>query len=429
MALPSSSDNKGAKGAWCRLRARTARMEYARTTSSMRLAIWRGFTPVPCAMRSLDRYARAKLNQLTAQGLRRTLVETARAGFPNVVRNGRGLVSFSCNDYLGLSQHAAVKAAAAAALETHGTGAGASRLVTGNHPLYAELEAALAAAKGAEAACIFGSGYLANIGVIGALAGDQDLIVIDELAHACLNAGAQLSRASVKRYRHNDVDHAAKVFAERRADHRHAMLVTETVFSMDGDRAPLAALADLAETFDAWLLSDDAHGLGLTMHRDGPVPLQVGTLSKALGSYGGYLCASASVIDLIKTRARSLVYSTALPPASVAAALAALRITAAQPHLVALPLAKARRFTSSLGLEPAQSAIVPLVLGAPDRAMAAAEALAESGFLVTAIRPPTVPAGTARLRFAFTALHADADIDRLAAAVRNLERVPCLASS
>ena len=382
-------------------------------------------------MRSLDRYARGKLDRLDGQGLRRTLAETARDGFPGVLRDGRRLVSFSCNDYLGLSQHPAVKAAAAAAIQAHGAGAGASRLVTGNHPPYAALEAALAAAKGTPAACVFGSGYLANIGVIGALAGERDLIVIDELAHACLNAGAQLSRATVARFRHNDADHAAHLLATRRAAHDHALLVTETVFSMDGDRAPLAALAALAEIFDAWLMSDDAHGTGCQATPEAAVPLQVGTLSKALGSYGGYLCASEPVIDLIRTRARPLIYSTGLPPASVAAALAALRILVAEPALAALPMAKARRFTALVGLEPARSAIVPLILGAPERALAAAATLADAGFLVTAIRPPTVPAGTARLRFAFSALHADADIDRLGAAVRSLlrEHAPCPALS
>ena len=371
-------------------------------------------------MRSLDLFAQSKLDQLEARALRRALVETGRGDFPYVTRGGRRFLSFSCNDYLGLSAHPAVKAAAMAAIETHGAGAGASRLVTGNHPLYADLEARLAATKGTAAACVFGSGYLANVGVLGALAGPDDLIVIDEYAHACLNAGAQLSGARRLPFRHNDAAHAAELLAAHRANHTHALVVTETVFSMDGDLAPLDDLAMLGAKHDAWLVTDDAHGFAVTDHPNAAVPLQMGTLSKALGSYGGYLCASAAVVDLIKTRARSLIYSTALPPACLAGALAALDVIAAEPDLARAPLAKAQRFTALLDLPPAQSPIVPLILGRPEAALAASAALAEAGFLVTAIRPPTVPAGTARLRFAFSALHPDAAITRLAETVRAL---------
>ena len=382
-------------------------------------------------MLSLDRYAEDKLDALERRALRRTLSDTAREDAPCVTRGGRRLLSFSCNDYLGMSRHPAVKAAAIAAVERYGAGAGASRLVTGNHPLFAALESRLAAMKGAEDACVFGSGYLANIGVLGVLAGADDLILIDELAHACLFAGARLSGARTLTFRHNDADAAAALLAAHRATHRHALVVTETVFSMDGDRAPVAALAALAEAHEAWLVTDDAHGFGLdggdeTAH----VPLRMGTLSKAIGGYGGYLAASAPVVALMRTRARSFVYSTGLPPASAAAALAALEIVAAEPALRAAPRRAALRFTRALNLPDAESAIVPLVLGAPEAALAASAALERAGFLVTAIRPPTVPDGTARLRFAFCALHKDADIDRLAATVRDeVLREPCPASS
>lgn len=382
-------------------------------------------------MLSLDRYAEDKLDALERRALRRTLADTAREETPFVMRGGRRLLSFSCNDYLGLSRHPAVKAAAIAAVERYGAGAGASRLVTGNHPPLVALEAKLAAMKRTEAACVFGSGYLANIGVLGVLAGPDDLIVIDALAHACLFAGARLSEARTLVFAHNDVDAAAALIAAHRDAHRHALVVTETVFSMDGDRAPVAALAALAGAHDAWLLTDDAHGFGL----DGGdaashVPLRMGTLSKAIGGYGGYLAASAPVVALMRTRARSFVYSTGLPPASAAAALAALDIIDADPALRAEPMRKARRFTRSLNLPDAESAIVPLVLGDPEAALAASAALERAGFLVTAIRPPTVPDGTARLRFAFCALHEDDDIDRLAATVREeVLREPCPASS
>ena len=369
-------------------------------------------------MSSLDRYAVAKLDALEARSLRRSLGETERGTFPHVVRDGRQSISFSCNDYLGLSVDPRVKAAAAAALDAYGVGSGASRLVTGNNPLYPALEAKLARMKGAGAACVFGSGYLANIGVLGALAGDGDLVVIDELAHACLYAGASLSRARVARFRHNDPDHAAELLSALRGSSRHALLVTETVFSMDGDRAPLSDLAALATRHDAWLMTDDAHGF--VGHQHPTAPLQMGTLSKAVGGYGGYCCASEPVVALLKTRARPLVYSTGLPPATLAAALAALDIIDSEPDLVAVPLRKAKLFTALLGLPPAESPIVPLVLGTPDAALAASAHLAERGFLVTAIRPPTVPPGTARLRFAFSARHDDSDIARLADAIRAL---------
>ena len=383
-------------------------------------------------MLSLDRYAEAKLDALERRALRRTLADTAREDAPFVTRGGRRLLSFSCNDYLGLSRHPAVKAAAIAAIERYGAGAGASRLVTGNYPLFDALESRLAAMKGSEAACVFGSGYLANIGVLGVLAGPDDLIIIDELAHACLFAGARLSSARTLTFRHNDADAAAALLAAHRTQHRHTLVVTETVFSMDGDRAPVAALAVLAEVHDAWLVTDDAHGFGLDGGDEAAhVPLRMGTLSKAIGGYGGYLAASAPVIALMRTRARSFVYSTGLPPASAAAALAALEIIGANPALRAAPRRKALRFTRALGLPNAESAIVPLVLGAPETALAASAALERAGFLVTAIRPPTVPAGTARLRFAFCALHADEDVDRLAATVRDevLVKEPCPASS
>ncbi len=379
-------------------------------------------------MSSLDAFAAEKLARLSRRTLLRTLVETTRTDGMWAVRNGRRLLSFSCNDYLGLSQHPAVKAAAIAAIETYGVGAGASRLVTGNHPLFGELETRLAQLKGTEAACVFGSGYLANAGIIPTLTGSADLVLIDELAHSCIMTGGKLTGGRVMTFRHNDVAHAEELLSEHRAQHRHAMIATDGVFSMDGDLAPLHALAALAHRHDAWLLSDDAHGIGVvgggrgSSFVDGAkaaVDLQMGTLSKAIGSYGGYLCASQPVIDLIKSRARTFVYSTGLPPASVAAAIAALDVIAGDPTYAALPVNKARRFTQRLGLPDAVSPIVPILIGDAEAALAASRLLEDEGFLVVAIRPPTVPAGTARLRVAFTAEHPDSEIDRLADTVRS----------
>jgi 8-amino-7-oxononanoate synthase len=376
-------------------------------------------------MRSLDDFADEKLTGLERTQLRRKPVVTARDGIW-AERDGRRLLSFSCNDYLNLSQHPEVIAAAIEATRRFGVGAGASRLVTGNHPLYAELESRLARIKGTAAACVFGSGYLANTGIIPALAGADDLIVVDELSHACIHAGARLSGATVKPYRHADAEDAKAVLAAYRGGKTHALIATDGVFSMDGDLAPLAALAELAQRFDAWLLCDDAHGFGVigggrgSAFADGKadVPLQMGTLSKAVGGYGGYLCASQAVIDLMHTRARTFIYSTGLPPPIVAAAIAAIDLIERDPAYAAEPLRKARLFARALNLPEAQSAIVPVIIGDTDAALAASKLLRDEGYLVVAIRPPTVPAGTARLRFAFTAQHSDAEIEGLAAIVR-----------
>jgi 8-amino-7-oxononanoate synthase len=390
-------------------------------------------------LQSLDQFASDKLAQLERASLRRVLVDSARDGL-YVERDGLKLLSFSCNDYLNLSHHPAVKAAAISAIELYGAGAGASRLVTGNHPLLTKLEDQLALLKGTDSACVFGSGYLANFGSIPALIGKDDLILIDRLSHACIHAGTQISGATSLVFDHNNVDHAETLLKTHRSRYRHALLVTEGVFSMDGDRAPLAPLSKLCQDFECWFMIDDAHGLGVLGNGQGSaaeagcaanIPLQMGTLSKAAGSYGGYLCASKPVIDLIKTRARTLIYSTGLPPASAAAACAALDIIVRDPALTRLPLAKAQYFTKRLGLPLAQSPIVPLIIGTPEDALTASHFLAEEGFLVTAIRPPTVPAGTARLRIAFTAAHPDAEVERIAALLATYlnRRTPCQASS
>ena len=375
---------------------------------------------------TLTAYAQAKIDGLAAKSLARTLKPTHRLDSVWVIRGGRRMISFSCNDYLGLSHHPAVKAAAKAAIDTHGTGAGASRLITGDHPLFSELEARLAALKGAEAACVFGSGYLANSGIIPVFAGPGDVVLVDELAHAGIWAGASLSRADVIMFRHTDTaDLEAKLAAARPGAGR-ALVATDGVFSMDGDVAPLSEISRIARAHDAWLLVDDAHGLGVlgggkgvaALFPDARIDLAMGTFSKAIGGYGAYVCATRPVIDLLKMRARTVVYTTGLPPANAAAALAALDVIASDPDLVAAPLAKARRFTSALNLPEAQSTIVPIILGEAETALAAAADLEAKGLLAVPIRPPTVPAGAARLRIAFTAGHPDEAVDRLAEAVR-----------
>ncbi|MBV8513355.1 MAG: 8-amino-7-oxononanoate synthase [Xanthobacteraceae bacterium] len=370
-------------------------------------------------MHSLDEFARTKLAALAAQSLRRELVATHRISATEVVRHGRRLVSFSCNDYLGLAHDPRIKAAAAAAVARYGAGAGASRLVSGNYPLLEQLEVRLARRKGKPAALVFGSGYLANIGLPGALAGTGDLILIDELAHASMHAGARLSGARVLTFRHNDLHHLANLLAHERPAVHRVLILTERIFSMDGDQAPLGDMVRLADRNDAWVLADDAHGLGVAEH-DGDAPLDMGTLSKALGSYGGYVCASEPVIALLHSRARSFVYSTGLPPASAAAALAALDIMDAEPDRCARPRLLARRFAQALHLPAPASAIVPLIVGEAERVLSLSTALERAGFLVVAIRPPTVPAGRARLRFTFSAAHTDRQVDALIDAVTNI---------
>ena len=374
---------------------------------------------------SLQQFAHEKLVRLEAQLLQRELVITDRIA-PGITRRGSTqLISFACNDYLSLSRHPDVIQASVEATRRLGVGAGASRLVTGNHSLYQRLEAQLAKLKGTEDAIVFGSGYLTNIGAIPALMGRSDLILMDEACHSCLYSGARLARSRIFTFKHNDVGDAAELLRLHRTEYRYCLLLTEGVFSMDGDRAPIAALLKLANEFDVWLMTDDAHGLGVVGDGRGsnidagtalPVPLQMGTLSKAVGAYGGYLCTSREVADLIRNRARSLIYSTALPPGTVAAASKALEIIATDKALVRKPIERARLFTDKLGLPTAQSSIVPLLLGSSERALKASEHLQQAGYLVVAIRPPTVPVDTARLRCTFSAAHETADVEAFARA-------------
>lgn len=378
---------------------------------------------------SLDQFAAEKLAERQEKNLLRTLFDTHRDGPITLKRDGRTLISFCCNDYLNLSHDSRLIKAGHEALDMFGAGSGASRLITGNHPLFTALESELAALKGTEAAMVFGSGYLANLGIIPALMGGNDLILIDELAHACLMSGTRLSGADEIRFPHNDVGFVEKTLADKRQDYNHVMIITDGVFSMDGDLAPVSELQNLAKTYDAWLMTDDAHGIGVVGAGRGSsftgggssLPaLQMGTLSKAVGGYGGYLCASRPVIELLRNRARSFVYSTGLPPASAATALAALKIIREEPDYCALPLKNAAYFCRALNLAEPQSPIVPLIMGDTVKTLSAAKALEEKGFLVTPIRPPTVPDGTARLRFTFTAKHEHAHLDELIAAVREI---------
>lgn len=381
------------------------------------------------SIESLDQFAKLKLSSLAEKGLQRGVVNTQRTDAVNLHRNGYKLVSFCCNDYLGLTHHPAVKQATREAVDRFGVGAGASRLITGNHELYTILEAKLSELKGTEAACVFGSGYMANSGILPALAGPGDLIIIDELGHASMYMGAKASNANIATFQHNDTGDLVKVLRSSRAASRRCLVVTEGVFSMDGDRAPLDQIAVIASDYNAWLMVDDAHGFGVLGGGRGSafefepipkIPLQMGTLSKAAGVYGAFLCSSRPVVELMKNRARSLIYTTGLPPAILAGAIAAVDIIAEDKKRVEKPYRLAKMFCSCLGLDPPYSAIVPIMFGDAKAVVDVSLKLEKAGFLVTPIRPPTVPPGTSRLRITFSAEHTETQVVALAEAVAPL---------
>ena len=316
------------------------------------------------------------------------------------------LVSFASNDYLGLTSHPAVVAAAHEAIDRWGTGAGASRLVVGSRPVHDEMEAALAAWKGAEAALLFPTGYAANVGVLTTFGVSR--ILSDELNHASIVDGCRLARGAVEVYRHNDLDHLAALLA----DGPRALVVTDSVFSMDGDEADVPALVELCDRHGALLVLDEAHDVfGRAVP---PHVLRVGTLSKMLSSLGGFVAGPRQYVELLVNRARPFVFSTALPPSAAAAALAALRVVRSTEG----DALRARLRAHVERVAPGHpSPVVPVVLGDEDAAMAASAAMYEHGLVVPAIRPPTVPVGTSRLRVALSAAHTDEQVDRLIGAL------------
>lgn len=374
-------------------------------------------------MSSLEKLAKTTITDLKGKKLLRQLQQSVREDGVYITRGKKRLMSFSCNDYLGLSNHPKLKKAGIDAIKKYGAGAGASRFVTGNNPLYAELEKCLAKLKSTDDAIIFGSGYLTNMGVIPAIVTKGDLIIIDKLAHACLIDGAKLSGAKILRFAHNDVEKCSEIIKKHRKNYKKCLIITDGVFSMDGDIAPTDELYDLAKANDAWLMTDDAHGIGVLNGGIGSSPnkkphIQMGTLSKAVGCYGGYVCASSKLIQMLRNKCRSLIYSTALPPSVIASAIAALEIIANDKALTKKPLENAKYFCSLLGIKEAESPIVSMILGSEEKALNASKALEEEGFLVSAIRPPTVPKGTSRLRFTFSCLHKRKDIGMLAQIIK-----------
>lgn len=362
--------------------------------------------------------ARASLAELRRTGLHRRLRTIAGPQGPRVTLEGAEVLLLCSNNYLGLADHPRVRRAAAEAAERHGAGTGGSRLISGDMELHHTLEERLAAFEGAESALLFGSGYLANLGVVSALAGEGEVVFSDELNHASIIDGCRLSRAETFVYRHCDLDHLARGLEE--AGDRAALIVTDGVFSMDGDVAPLPGLVELAERHGAKLVVDEAHGTG-TIGPGGRgavaaaglsdrVDVIVGTLGKALGSYGAYACSSAEIRELLINRARSFIFTTAPPPPSVGAALAALGLLASRPGVLEHLRRNASTLRQALGaygldVGPSRTQIIPVMVGDARRAVALCERVLDGGVFAQAIRPPTVPDGTSRLRLTVMANH------------------------
>ena len=398
-------------------------------------------------MTDFDQELARRLADLRAQGLLRQLRRVDSPQTPHLQIDGRTLLNFSSNDYLGLAHEPALREAAKKAVDDFGSGSGASRLICGSLAPHHELEEALAEFKGAEAALSFSSGYAAALGTIGALLDPDDVIVIDKLVHACVVDAARLCGAKLRVFDHNDPNDLEKILqwadgkklktpgAKRKS---RTLIVTESVFSMDGDLAPLRDLVELKDKYGAWLMLDEAHATGLFgQHRRGlaeacelagRVEIQMGTLGKALGAAGGYICGSRPLIDLLVNRARSFIFSTAPVPAAAAVATAALRLVQSQEGEVRrtrlwqrVDETKNVLIGGAWTLPPVRSAILPLHVGEEGRAVALAAALRDLGVFIPAIRYPTVARGAARLRLTVTAAHTAQDVAALGGALRDLK--------
>lgn len=381
-----------------------------------------------------------ELRALEAAGLKRSLrqVQQRRAG--TVLLGGERVADFASNDYLGLASDPRVARAAHAVLQAEGTGAAAARLISGNHPVHEALEHTLARLKGCDYTLLFPSGYMVNMGAIPALADKGDVIFSDELNHASLIDGCRLSRATVRVFPHNDLDALERLLVGERARYRRALIVVEGVFSMDGDLCPLDRLVPLARRHQAWTYVDDAHGTGVLgatgagslehFGVSGDVDVVVGTLGKALGTAGAYVGGSQELVEFLVSRARSFIFTTGSPPAMAAATLEALRIAQVEGWRREAVRERARRLRTRLtaaGFEvtgPADGHVIPLHVGDPVRTMASVADLRRRGFLVGGVRPPTVPAGTSRLRISMSAVHPVELVDALGATLIDVLRRP-----
>ena len=376
-----------------------------------------------------------ELNDLERRGLRRYLRVLEGAQGPVVSVLGRTLKLFCSNDYLGLANHPALKAAANAAIEKYGYGTGASRLVSGTMEPHAKLEVQLADFLGSEAALVFSSGYMANVGTIPALVGKGDAVILDRLDHASIVDGARLSGARTLVYAHRDVERL-KAVLERHSGYRRRLIVTDGVFSVDGDIAPLKEIQRLSREHGAILMLDDAHGTGVlgengrgTLEHLGAegVDVLMGSLSNAMGGTGGYIAASRRLIDFLINRSRTFVFTTALPPDACAVASAAIDLVASGPGLrdrLWEKVGQIKRELTGMGydLMGSETQIVPVLVGEAQKAKELSDYLYERGVFLSAIRPPTVPKGQSRLRLTITAVHSAEDIGFLLEAMREARR-------
>lgn len=452
LALATSAEQRRRA---CKRRAHRAREDLPTTLALIVSGRWadpkrtRGFPrgPQPCFMRPvkmnvLDQALEREIAALRDAGLYRELRRIDSPQASHLTTGGRAMLNFSSNNYLGLANHPALREAAARALQDFGAGCGASRLICGSLAPHHELEVALAEFKGTEAALSFSSGHAAALGTIPALVGRGDVVIIDKLVHACLVDAARLSGAKLRVFAHNDLadlEHKLK-WAQRVQSSKcpsRVLVVTESVFSMEGDAAPLQDLVSLKDRFGAWLMLDEAHATGLYGERrrglaeacglSDRVEVHMGTLGKALGASGGYIVGSRILIDFLINTARSFIFSTAPVPAAAAAATAAVRLVQASEGDVRCrqlwdraAYARSRLAQSAWSLPEEPSAIIPLVLGAEAKALAAAAHLRERGIYIAAIRYPTVARGKARLRVTLTADHTEADVEEM---VKELEEV------
>jgi 8-amino-7-oxononanoate synthase len=376
-----------------------------------------------------------ELNERTSLGLlrQRRMLQSPQA--PHIMVDGKSYLSFCSNDYLGLANHPRVIAALQQGAQLHGAGAGAAHLLSGHSGTHHQLELELAAFVGRPSALLFSTGYMANLGIVQALVGKGDTVLADKFNHASLNDAMQLSRATVKRYRHNDLTQLAQLLGQAKSGRK--LVITDAVFSMDGDFAPLPELLALSEQHDAWLLVDDAHGFGVSGGQgrgslahfglDSPRIIYMATLGKAAGVFGAFVAAEQVVIDTLINHAHSYVYTTASPPALASALLESLRQIengdGLRSHLQNL-IVKLRSGLHGLpwSLMPSTTAIQPLLVGSNHAALKLSEGLREHGIWVAAIRPPTVPPGTARLRITLSAAHRVADVTRLIETLHELAR-------
>jgi 8-amino-7-oxononanoate synthase len=390
-------------------------------------------------MTRFEEQLRGELEQLREANLLRRLRRLDCAQGPSISCEGKILANFSSNDYLGFANAPELKEAAMKAVERYGAGSGASRLISGSLAPHHELEEALADFKATPAALSFSTGYAAATGTLAALASREDVLILDKLVHACIIDGARLSGAKLRVFRHNDLNDLERIlqWADRKLPpgykSRRPWIITESVFSMEGDQAPLRSIVELKEKYGAYLMIDEAHATGLygqnrrglleALGLSNRVEVQMGTLGKALGAAGGYITGSVSLVQILVNRARSFIFSTAPVPAAAAAATAGVRLVQSQRGAEAWQRlwSRVETFRDAMpGYDLPQSAILPIQTGPEEAALDAAERLLESGFFVPAIRYPSVPRNKARLRITLTAAHEEADVKRLTETLRQL---------